>query len=478
MRLAYHFQLRTELFADLLAFFLILTVIAPLHANAASIDFTRHLSTYSNNTDNPLTHQDTFFGVPGSARLIVTSSGKTISANIQLNGTEVVGADSFTGAGEFEVPVTLVKDNALSVTLNGTPGGSLTIRVKQVADIELNIEARLHFNTNVSSFKAAREFYYKLGFDTLTGFPDTNTQAMARSMGVKTPTSYDGSRGGEVGSYLLHGELLGMSVIKFGGDALKGGLIDLIEFSIPRNDDPPYAKLNHLGIARAAMYTRDIAADYKYMVNAGVKFISAPATRSDGTKFAIFTDLDGTHYELIEKVHEAFETENTHIFSLAQVNVNVSDFERSSAWYQMLGYDVSRKLAATDSVEVANAMGFEEKFEIEGAIVTNPIDGSELELVQWISPHNPGRAYGIPVNHFGIHRMAFSTTDIEADVAALRAQGVRFVSDITPCCFGPDSSGSIVAFYDPDGAIMELAQQNFWSKLRMMMGWLIDKAFE
>ncbi|MEQ8691958.1 MAG: hypothetical protein RIC89_14125, partial [Pseudomonadales bacterium] len=79
--------------------------------------------------------------------------------------------------------------------------------------------------------------------------------------------------------------------------------------------------------------------------------------------------------------------------------------------------------------------------------------------VEWLSPRDTRPPYPIPVNHLGIHRTAFSTTDIEADVAALKAQGVTFVSEITPCCDGPDSWGSIVAFYDPDGTIVELVEQ-------------------
>jgi catechol 2,3-dioxygenase-like lactoylglutathione lyase family enzyme len=136
-----------------------------------------------------------------------------------------------------------------------------------------------------------------------------------------------------------------------------------------------------------------------------------------------------------------------------------------------LGFELTNKLATTDSVEVANAMGFADPFEIDGAIVTHQADGSTLELVQWITPYSSERAYKVPVNHFGIHRMAFSTSDIEADVATLKAQGVEFVSEITPCCSGPDSWGSIVAFYDPDGTVVELVEQPGMSQVLSVIGW-------
>ncbi|MDA0273574.1 MAG: VOC family protein, partial [Proteobacteria bacterium] len=264
----------------------------------------------------------------------------------------------------------------------------------------------------------------------------------------------DGSKGDHAGGYLLHGELIGP-----GG--FWGGVIDLIEFTIPRNDEPPYSHVNHLGMARAAMHTTNITKDFDYMTAMGVEFLSAPTAKADGTLFAIFKDLDGTFYELIEVDGEDEETETTHITSLGHVNINVSDLERSNAWYQMFGYEVTETLPSTESAEVANAMGFDQPFTVKGNRVIHDVDGSVLELVQWLSPFDPERAYPIPVNHLGIHRTAYSTTDIEGDVAALKAQGVEFLSPITPCCSGDDSSSSIVAFYDPDGTIVELVEQPY-----------------
>lgn len=439
---------------------LICLAATPLQTTASTVDLTRYLAQHPACEGAPASYEESFFGVPGGARLIVT--GNEGLPAIELNGSPVAYPAGMRG----EVTITLTETNSIRVTLTDSSTCPATIRVKQAADIELHVQSRVHFNTNVSDFAAARDFYGKLGFETLSGFPDTNTLEMAQAIGIETPTSYDGSQGEAAGGYLLHGELVGLGFFD--------GVIDLIEFTIPRNDDPPYAQLNHLGMARAAMHTTNITADYEYMKKEGVKFITAPTTRSDGSTFAIFTDLDGTYYELIEVEGEDEETETTHIVRLGHVNINVSDFERSMAWYQMLGFELTNKLPNTDSLAVANAMGFDEEFEIDGAMVTHPIDGSTLELVQWITPRNPEKPYPIPINHLGIHRMAFATSDIEADVATLKAQGVEFISEITPCCSGPDSWGGIVAFYDPDGTIIELVEQPFMSELMSVARWLRD----
>lgn len=326
---------------------------------------------------------------------------------------------------------------------------------------ELSVLARVHFNTNVSNFSEARAFYGKLGFETISEFPDTNTLAMAKAIGVQTPTSYDGSSGDSAGGYLLHGELIGLG--------FSGGVIDLIEFTIPRNDTPPYRQLNRLGMTHAEMLTTDIDADYAYMKDIGVEFISAPVTRANGSRFAIFKDLDGTFYELLEIEGEIEATETTHIKRLGAVTINVSDYQRSAAWYSMFGYQLTEMLDPTESSEVAAAMGFDAPIEITGGRFTHKHDGSQLKIVQWLKPYDATPPYNIPINHLGIHRMAFSTSDIDGDVLLLQNQAVEFISPVTPCCSGDDSWGGIVAFYDPDGTIMELVEQ----PIMTLMGWLM-----
>ncbi len=442
--------------------FLNLTLLAATVA-AKDIDFTRYLGNSAN-------AQARFSGTNGAGRLLVKGMTADAPLVIELNGRQVLGADSVIDNGQVEVALSLASDNRIEVRSGVAVQPGLEIRVKQVAQVQLHVGARVHFNTNVSNFGEAREFYGKLGFDTLSGFPDTNTRAMAKAIGIYEATSYDGSQGEEAGGYLLHGELIGVN-------GYEGGLIDLIEFTIPKNDAAPFQQLNRLGMARAAMLTANLDADYKTLKAAGVNFLSPPAVRSDGTKFVVFTDLDGTFYELIEAANAEAASGPTQIVGLGQLVINVSDFDRSLAWYQMLGYELVSSLPATDSAEVAAAMGFAEPYEIRGGLLKHPEDDSLVELVQWLSPFDPQPPYPLPVNHLGIHRTAFYTSDIATDVAALKAQGVSFVSEVTPCCSGPDSPGSIVAFFDPDGTVVELVEQPFMMEGLSVLGWFRETFF-
>ena len=152
----------------------------------------------------------------------------------------------------------------------------------------------------------------------------------------------------------------------------------------------------------------------------------------------------------------------------------MSDLERSLAWYQMLGHRADAPVTNVSNANVARALGFSEPVQRASASLLLPEDGSGIELVQWLRPFDPRPPYPVPVNHLGIHRTAFATSDIEADVAMLKAQGVEFVSPITPCCSGPDSSGRIVAFYDPDGTIVELVEQPVMNWVLPTLLWLRD----
>ena len=423
---------------------------------AVEIDFTRYLSHYLPNDDKQ--NKVSFFGVNGPAHLYVCIPDPKTKLIIELNGIQVFNYDTNLSKKCFKEDIKLSKNNDLAAYFENFVDGKISIRIKQKADINLNVISRVHFNTNVKDFNISKAFYSVLGFESLSGFPETNTLDMARAMGIKNPTSYDGSQGGEAGGYLLYGELIGIN-------DFRGGVIDLIEFKIPRNGDVPYEQLNHLGMVSATMYTSNLDHDYEYMKENGVNFISTPVTDSTGKKFVFFKDPDSTFYKLVEKSGKIQETKTTFIESLGEVTINVSDFERSRSWYKMFGYELLHENPNKYPLEISKALGFEKEIELKGGLFSHNEDKSKLELVQWIRPLDLERPYPIPINHLGIHRIALATSNLEADVEILKTQGVEFISDITPCCDGPNSSSGIVAFYDPDGTIIELAEMPWFAKI-------------
>lgn len=406
---------------------------------AVEVDLTRHLATLVRTAGQPDSYTERFFGtVDGDARIIVTNGdGKNVAtrvtaAAVLLNGRMVVSPERFGRlSGTIEVPVSLLADNEITVQLRGKPGAVVTVRVKQVEDVDLNIVGRIHFQVNASDFATSKAFYQNFGFLAWIPFPPTNTLEVAQAVGLDAP-------------YLINVQV-GLMVTSSDGGLFGFPAIDLIQWFQPWRPDPPYASLNHLGMARVAIKSADLAADMSRLELAGVEFLTQPAV--SGKRFAIFRDPDGVYYELVEDPSGP---------GVAHVNVNVSDFERSRAFYRLLGLTSSLGPAYINTPEVAALLGASQPVEVEGELIQLPSDGSVIELVQWKSPFDPEAAYPPPINHLGINRMAYLTLDLAGDVARLKAQGVEFLSEIAPCCSGPTSTTGIVAFRDPDGTFIEL----------------------
>jgi catechol 2,3-dioxygenase-like lactoylglutathione lyase family enzyme len=142
----------------------------------------------------------------------------------------------------------------------------------------------VHVNVNCSNFERSRAFYEMLGFELLMDAPERNTEEVAAAVGLEP--------------YLLRGALMRLA------DARFPFVIDLIEWKDPSDPSPPYARLNHLGIARIAMASSDLDGDMQRLKAEGVEFISEPATvvweDHPDSRFVCFKDPDGTVLELVE----------------------------------------------------------------------------------------------------------------------------------------------------------------------------------
>jgi catechol 2,3-dioxygenase-like lactoylglutathione lyase family enzyme len=154
-------------------------------------------------------------------------------------------------------------------------GGSSSANVSNI-----NITGFLSANINCSDIEQSRLFYEMLNFEFLMDFEEVGTFEVAAALGVP--------------SYHAIGSLMKLC---------KGPAINLLEWEDPHNTDPPYSKLNHLGVPRIALQTTDLDAEIVRLKALGVEFFSEPA-RPEGPlaflKFVCLRDPDGTVIELVE----------------------------------------------------------------------------------------------------------------------------------------------------------------------------------
>lgn len=145
------------------------------------------------------------------------------------------------------------------------------------------------------------------------------------------------------------------------------------------------------------------------------------------------------------------------ITGLVHVNVNCSDFDRSKAFYEMLGFEHMMDVPPTNTPEVAAAVGMP-PYRVKGALLVLRT-GSQpfvLDLLEWQEPTDEAAPYP-HLYHLGIARIALSSDDLVGDVERLKASGVEFLSEPASVTLQGRTT-TFVCFKDPDGTILELAQ--------------------
>ena len=142
------------------------------------------------------------------------------------------------------------------------------------------------------------------------------------------------------------------------------------------------------------------------------------------------------------------------ITALLHININCSDFDRSRKFYEMLGFKLLMQVLPEGTGNVAAAVGMA-SYTVKGALMRHP-SGAIIDLLQWQQPSDEQSPYE-HMNHLGLTRVAFTTTDIDADIAQLQAAGVQFLSAVPGAVAGPNGTTTrYICFRDPDGTVLEL----------------------
>lgn len=296
----------------------------------------------------------------------------------------------------------------------------------------------LHTNINCSDFPQSLGFYRMLGFvDLLEN--DIVVSSAEEAAGLNLPP------------YELHASTMTL------GD---GSLIDLIRWTTPYDETPPYAFMNHLGLSRISLKTTNLDADVITLQAQGVEFFSDPVTIDrpvPNSRLVCFKDPDGTLIELIELGDAVIGEPNaagTHITGTLRTSVNCGNYEASRSFYEMLGFETQSEVDEVGFSELAMAVGLP-SYHVRAATMA-PRGGHSLCLTKWEDPHDSDPPYAA-LNHIGIARIAILTIDLDSDMTLLQNQGVVFYSDpVRPA--GPYGFLRFACFEDPDGTVIELVQ--------------------
>lgn len=384
----------------------------------------------------PTTYSASFRAIDGPARLILKDNGID-HAQIKVNGQSVVDREVFSGDGEIVIPLTLKTHNTIEVRVPGKPTGALGVRVTQVTQADLGLLRQGYFGLNTSDMERQRALYKTLGFigEIYPAGPETST-TFARSLGF-------------LDDYLIHVSLHSLQ------DPPTPPFVDTVQFRGDSfREEPPYARLNHVGMAYATYSTTDLDGDYDYLRDQGVEFVSPPAEAPNGERFVFMQDQDGIFLKFIETRDGGQPSPGPDLVRLVNTNMNVTDLERSREFYRLLGFTEAVPASQSGSGAFAAAHGFDEPIEFEGVDISlgEGTDGATLQLRQWQRPFDPTPPYSPPVNHLGIDRINFYVKDLQATIDTMNALGFQQLGPI-----GGSTEIGIVFFFDPDGIKVQFA---------------------
>ena len=145
--------------------------------------------------------------------------------------------------------------------------------------------------------------------------------------------------------------------------------------------------------------------------------------------------------------------------SLFHININVSNFERSIAFYERLGFRMLRNhdgMRWPDSTGDAVGLPGGQGRACLMMLGEDERASTRLDLIEWTQPvSEPREAH--PANELGVPRIAIWMRNVADAYERLKAEGVRFITEPT----GGSPEGGVrnmVSCRDPDGLIIELIE--------------------
>lgn len=301
----------------------------------------------------------------------------------------------------------------------------------------LDLLAVTHINVNCSDLERSMRFYR----DLVGLAPQSHTR----------PEPQEGAGFGLPGrvvwdAYLLHDDR---------GQA--GPAVDLLEWQEPRPIGRPHPQANHLGFMRVCLAAEDLDALHARLEAEGVRTrsgpVEVPVLADQSVRFFCCDDPDGTCIEFVERPGPV---------RLSHVNINCSDLDHSSAWYQrVLGVT---PIAPRAEPPPASGKGFglegECRYRADFLAVGGNPESLILDLLEWQTPEPIGTPL-VEANHLGPFRMAFLISDAAAACAELDRLDVEH-SGACWLTMGPDipmiDGLNAVFFRDPDGTMLELIE--------------------
>jgi glyoxylase I family protein len=146
------------------------------------------------------------------------------------------------------------------------------------------------------------------------------------------------------------------------------------------------------------------------------------------------------------------------IESIFHINVNVTNFERSLKFYELLGFKIIRDLNEVGNPKLDTGLRIPHgRGRAVLMILGDNPRSTRLDLIEWKNPPTEGHPYRHLWNA-GLCRIALRTRTLLKDYEELKAKGVEFWSEPQMFDVREGRQEGFVCCADPDGTVIELIQ--------------------
>lgn len=134
---------------------------------------------------------------------------------------------------------------------------------------------------------------------------------------------------------------------------------------------------------------------------------------------------------------------------LDHVNIVVSDLDKASEFFSLLGFKAGAK-SPLSGTWISEIVGLE-NVDAEYIVLSHPGSKVNIELIHYNFPNSTKSADISKANQIGIRHLAFAVVDIEEQVDKLLAAGIKFMSEVKTY---PATGKKLVYFKGPDDILL------------------------
>jgi catechol 2,3-dioxygenase-like lactoylglutathione lyase family enzyme len=154
-------------------------------------------------------------------------------------------------------------------------------------------------------------------------------------------------------------------------------------------------------------------------------------------------------------------TEEGQVLGIYHLNINVTNLERSRAFYELFGFRVIELFHERHNSALDTGLGLPAGTNSENRalfmMVGNNRHATVIDLAEWVSPRSNGGG-ALEPNHIGIPRFCLRVKNLDALVARLKRSGVEFLSEEPQRLDTLKRKPRFICCRDPDGVLVEMVE--------------------